>query len=319
MAIDNRQQQITVGAGLQESRYSQDFIDLLKTYLAPTLMIVALVVLGFQGWKYWQNRQSQAQAAAFKDLDSATMSGNPMSLLRVAEDHIGQQSVEPLARLQAADILLESAISKTVPGAEFGPDGRVKNEADRLTDVQAGERLAQAETQYRKVLSDVGEVSGKEVLAIAGAFGLASVSEMRKAWDEARGSYERVIELSDRVGYKTPSDIAKQRIASLEALKKSPELPSASAVKSRYDRRVLSYSLSPEQVRDGLAVEPSVMQPDGRPTELSPNPYDFAPTLLKLKVPMMPLLLPSAAPGDPASPAARAAPATPDAPPAKTP
>ncbi len=315
MAIDKRQQQITVGAGLEESRYSQDFIELLRTYLAPTLLIVALVVLGYQGWKFWQTRQVQAQAAAFKDLDSATVSGNPMSLLRVAEDHVGQQSVEPMARLKAADILLESAISRTVPGAEFGPDGRVKNEGDQLSEVQANERLAQAETQYRKVLVDVGDVKGKEVLAIAGAFGLASVSETRKSWDEARVSYERVVALSDRAGFKTPAEIAKQRIASLDSLKNAPGLPSASAVKTKYDRRVVSYSLTSEQVREGVAVDPVVTQPDGRRAEPVANPYDFAPTLLKPKAPVVvPTVVTPAA-----GPVAPAAPVAPDAVPAKTP
>ncbi|MBX9736126.1 MAG: tetratricopeptide repeat protein [Phycisphaerales bacterium] len=285
MAIDKRQQQIQVGAGLEESRYSQDFIELLRTYLAPVLMIVALVVLGYQGWKWWQNRQIQATATAFKELDAATLSGNPMSLLRVAEDHAGQQAVEPLARLKAADILLESAYAKIAPGAEFLPDGKLKSETDRLTDAQAVERIAQAEAQYRMVLNEFGDVRGKEIHAIGGAFGLAAIGETRKAWDDARVSYDRVIALSDRAGFKTAADIARQRIASLDALKVAADLPSKASVKTRYDRRVVSYTLTPDQVRDGLAVEPVVTQPDGRRVDAPANVPEFAPTLLKPKAP----------------------------------
>jgi hypothetical protein len=310
MAIDKRQQQIQVGAGLEESRYSQDFIELLRTYLAPVLMIVALVVLGYQGWKWWQNRQIQATATAFKELDAATLSGNPMSLLRVAEDHAGQQAVEPLARLKAADILLESAYSKIAPGAEFLPDGKLKSETDRLTDAQAVERIAQAEAQYRMVLNEFGDVRGKEIHAIGGAFGLAAIGETRKAWDDARVSYDRVIALSDRAGFKTAADIARQRIASLDALKVAADLPSKASVKTRYDRRVVSYTLTPDQVRDGLAVEPVVTQPDGRRVDAPANPPEFAPTLLKPKAPA-----PVPAPATPAMEPTPTPAATPTAPP----
>ncbi len=309
MAIDKRQQQIQVGAGLEESRYSQDFIELLRTYLAPVLMIVALVVLGYQGWKWWQNRQLQATATAFKELDAATQSGNPMSLLRVAEDHAGQQAVEPLARLKAADILLESAYAKIAPGAEFLPDGKLKSETDRLTDAQATERIAQAEAQYRMVLTEFGDVRGKEIHAIGGAFGLAAISETRRAWDEARVSYDRVITLSDRAGFKTAADIARQRIASLDGLKVAADLPSKASVKTKYDRRVVSYTLTPEQVRDGMPVEPMVTQPDGRRVDAPAGAPDFAPTLAK---PKPPAPVPAAAPVlNPAPGAPEAAPSAP--------
>lgn len=254
MAMEKRQQQIEVGAGLTESRYSQDFIDLLKNWGGPVLFVVAMGVLGIQGYRWWTARQQAAEVTAIQEFEAARTAGNPTNLIRLADEHEGQLSVSTMARLTAADILLDSSYSGLVPGAPVEPDGTPKSKEDVLSEAQIAQKLSEAKGLYERVWKETNAVKGKELFAIASAFGLAAVAETGKSWDEARTNYDRVISIAERSGMSVPLNVAKERIAALETLKTAAGLPSEANVVTKW----------------GYDFEPSPLAPKGVETPAKP-------------------------------------------------
>ncbi|CAN5763694.1 hypothetical protein BH11PLA1_BH11PLA1_03790 [soil metagenome] len=325
MAMEKRQQQIQVGAGLTESRYSQDFIDLLKNWSMPVLLLLAVAILGTQGWKYLKARRIQGTVAAFSEYEAAAKAGNPAGLVRVAEEHEGVEAVPLMARLAAADLYAESAYVGIQPGAQVTPEGKVAA-ADVLTPEQVKAQLDSAATQYRAVLTAAEGKAGMEQHAISAAYGLASVAETRGEWDEAGRMYDRVINLSEKAGLPLAGKIAKERAGNIDAVKGAKGLLSAGDVKTAYTRVKVRYDAAAERLTEERMVEPQVMNADGTGVYLAPSGLDFEPAVLKVKkveeVPTggMPAGAPGTAPvgGPAAAPAgAPGAPASPNAGPAQ--
>lgn len=333
MALEKRQQNIQVGAGLEESRYSQDFIELLKNWGGPAVMILALGVLGYQGLKWYNLKRENAVSAAFKEFEGAKLAGNPSALIRVAEDHAGQRAVPHLARLEAARLLLESAIMGVDSGAEFVPatsdtPAKLKNESDRLNAERRTQKLKQAEDLYQTVLKQTADEPGQEVHSIFAAYGLASVAETRGEWDQAKLFYDRVIDLSKRAKFETHEKLAKERLASLDQYRTRAKPITQAQLKTRYEGQKFIYNITPDMLRDGKAAEPIVVRADGTRIEPPAPVYNFEPSILKPKPPAAPEMKPVPGPGDsptnkpadkttspdankPATPAASPAPAAP--------
>lgn len=321
MAMEKRQQDIQVGAGLTESRYSQDFIDLLKTWSLPTVLIIAAGVLAIQGWRLYKNRQETSLAAAFKDVEGAVVAGNPTNLVRLAEEHAGKRAVPWMARLTAADILMQAAVSGVAPGAEIDTDGKPKNEADVLKPEQVQQKYDEAAAQYRIVLNETADSRGNEPHALSAAFGLAAVAESRGKWDEARQMYDRAINIADRGGFKAAQTLIKDRIASLDKLKETGSLLSDAQVLTRYDAVKLAYNITPDTLAQGAGVEPMVTRADGTQVPSKPA-YDFEPMVIRKRpAPPAPPAAPKTDTTAPANPAAQtpAPSATTPAPAAATP
>src|SRR5262245_7049428 len=99
--MDERQAQIREGAGLDEARLNVEFIEFLKKWSTPLLVIIALVALGYFGLQKLREARHAALTTAFTQLDAARTSGNPSGLLAVADEHNGQGAVPEIARLQA--------------------------------------------------------------------------------------------------------------------------------------------------------------------------------------------------------------------------
>lgn len=72
--MDDRQQQVQVGAGLQESRLNTDFIDFLKKYGTYGLYAMLAVVLSYVGWQRWTMHKNNTRDQAFADLGAAIAS-----------------------------------------------------------------------------------------------------------------------------------------------------------------------------------------------------------------------------------------------------
>ncbi|MCU0688904.1 MAG: hypothetical protein MUE97_04085, partial [Phycisphaerales bacterium] len=137
-----RGREIRTGAGLEESRLNQDFIDALRKYGTPVLLIILIVTVSWLGWQRWQASKNAKRATAFVDLEAQMPQRDPSMfatprdvspdvLLRVAEDHTGEGSAPLLARLAAADQWLASAARGVQPGAELDPlTGALKRPED---------------------------------------------------------------------------------------------------------------------------------------------------------------------------------------------
>jgi len=227
--MERRQTQITEGAGLEESRLNTDFIDFMKRWSSPVLMLLAVLALGYWGYGKLQQAKKTKIDQAFGELQAAGYSGNPSpdALRRVAEDFAGVASISHLARLRAADVYLAAVrrgLRVGVTTADLNLDGSAKNEEDLLSDEDRARYLDEAESLYARVLDDVGGHVGRELLEMDALYGLAAVAEAKGDWDQARARYERIAELADRDGFEPHGAIARQRIASLDELKVEPKL-----------------------------------------------------------------------------------------------
>src|SRR5438874_2058363 len=103
--MDERQSQIRERAGLEESRLNEDFIEFLRKWGTPALMVLAIVAVGYLGLNKYKKARDEKIDKAFFDYEQVSGSNNPspQSLTATAEEHEGVKAVSMLARRDAAD------------------------------------------------------------------------------------------------------------------------------------------------------------------------------------------------------------------------
>lgn len=222
--MDERQAQIREGAGLDEARLNVEFIDFLKKWSTPILVIIALIALGYYGLKKREEMRDAALAAAFTQLDAAREAGSPAGLLAVADEHRGQGAVSEIAELQAADVYLGSYRAGLREGAQVKPTGEPEDPSMILTDEERAKQLDKAAELYQKVVNDT---TGKMDLVqhtIGGMYGLAAVAESRGKFDDAKREYEAIQTLARSADMPEHVELAKERLDTLGSLSTLPKL-----------------------------------------------------------------------------------------------
>lgn len=256
MALDDRQKQIQTSAGLEDARVNQDFIDLLKRFSTPLLVVVLLVVGGYVGINKLKESREAKLGEAFAQLEAATKAGNPTNLLRVAEDFPGQGEISTLARLAAADIYISAAIKGLVPGAELNPDGSVKNADDVLSADKRTALLNDAKAQYQRVLDATRSDKFKASHSIGALFGLAAVAETQGNAGDAKTAYAAAVTIAAEAGLPALGDIAKARSEDAEKFLGGVRLLAASEIKSKPQPPAPTPPPTPLMVPDAPAAVP---------------------------------------------------------------
>ena len=243
--MEKRHFEIRDRAGLEESRLNYDFIDFLKKWGTPILMVVAVVALGYSLYM----RREQAKAAqvnvAFRDLRVASgafafdrvdvtspqvdrkgvpLDANPDNLIQIASEYKDVKGLPGLAKLTAADALLRTIRTGMKPGSELSPDGTPANAEDLLTPAQRTANLDQAAALYGDVLAQARTENGSLIPQINAIYGLAAIAESRGKFDDAKAHYEEIIKLVDGTPFKAHVKVAKARLDGLAALAKLPPL-----------------------------------------------------------------------------------------------
>jgi len=216
--MDERQQQIREGAGLQESRLNTDFIDFVQKWGGPFLILCAVIMAAWAGWNWWQKRQAEQIDAAFAQYEAQSAGGNasPEALKAVAEEFEGIGSVSMLARLEAADVYVTSIRAGVKTGVTLSPDGTLASPDDALTQEERTRLIEQATALYQRVMDKAGGSSGKGLIAIRAGYGLAAMAECLGDIGAARGHYERVVEIAEANGFDNHVTLAKARLESLD-------------------------------------------------------------------------------------------------------
>jgi hypothetical protein len=217
MAIDDRQRQIREGAGLEESRLNVEFIDWLRKWSTPMLIVVAVGALGYVGYQKWEQAKVARVNEAFRALEEVSASSNPspMSLLDVATQYSDVRAVGVMARLRAADAYLAAVRRGVDPGQPIEADGKVRSDNDLMDDKERAANLDEASRLYRAVLEESSSRPGYVLHAIGAAYGLAAVAECRGDSAEAKAWYERVVEVSRKAGFPGHAAIAAKRLEHL--------------------------------------------------------------------------------------------------------
>ncbi len=230
--MDERQTQIRERAGLEEARYNQDFIEFLRRFGTPILLLVAVIAGGYALRSHLQQRTADRTEIAFMELEASRGSSTPSpdTLSAIAGEYEGVGSVSILARLDAADVLLEAARRGLRPGAKLNAEGDPTTNDDILTEADRASTLEQARGLYQLAADEALKSDGKRILAAGALFGLAAVAESKGEWDLARTTYQRIVELVKGTAAERHGATAQARMDFMEALKNAPGLPARSAL-----------------------------------------------------------------------------------------
>jgi hypothetical protein len=292
---DERRLEIRERAGLEEARLNQDFIDFLRKFSTPVLLIFALLAVG---WAVYERRTQAKQlelSAAFQELEAARSGANPNpdTLITIADTYASSGAVPILARLEAGDIFLDALRRNAVPGAEVAEDGTIKPE-DLLTDATRADMLNKAREQYDAALTLARSSDSFTTHKIAALYGLAAVAESDSKWDEAKANYEQIRSAAEAAGFADDVKIAQERIATLPTLSALAALPRKDQVPAVLDTTPKPPE-APTMPQAGLSLTPP---PAEKPAE-QPAPTEVKPAET---TPAQPPAQPEPIPGEPKKP-----------------
>ncbi|MFM9958882.1 MAG: hypothetical protein ACKVZJ_12495 [Phycisphaerales bacterium] len=232
--MEQRQQQVQVGAGLQESRLNTDLINFLQKYGGYAVYLLLAIVLIYVGRNWWNQRQENARDLAFADLRAAADTGNPASLMDVANNH-PNGSVAAMARVSAAGLYVDLARKGLKPGANFmspAPE-------DKLD--EAGKRNMEAEAS-KLIDAILADKSAAPTLHQQARWFKATLQADAGQVDEAVKTMEQVASTAKSMGFPDQEAKANERIVTLKRV---------ATLKPVFSRNDL-----PESAREPVAVVP---------------------------------------------------------------
>lgn len=193
----NRPSQLRVGAGLEESRLNQDFLDFLRKWSTPILLVAALGALSFVAYQKYAQAKRDNIDRAFREYEEVSSSSmpSPDSLAAVARQYTGIEAVPALSHNGAGDSLMFTLKTGLKAGAKLKDDGSPESPDDVLKDADRTTILAQAEENYQLALDESIKNPAQRPVTFGALFGLASVAESKGDMDKAKSLYERVISL----------------------------------------------------------------------------------------------------------------------------
>lgn len=225
MSMDERQQQIQVGAGLQESRLNTDLIAWLEKWGTWILAALCVVVLSYVGWNYLQrqNREMLDKALAAYNTARGTLgidgirTGSPDGLLAVAREH---PRVATLASMEAAEIFLGSARRGVRPGGNV----MVPTAEDILTPEQQDELLAKAGKLFEEVRSKTDNDVALGLMNMRSRLGIAAVAISKGDMEKAKQVLTEMEARATKLKLTEHADEAKRRLELLPLLSAPTEL-----------------------------------------------------------------------------------------------
>lgn len=293
--MDDRQQQIQVGAGLQESRLNTDLIAFLEKWGTWILTAVLVVVAGYVGYAKWKEYHKAQHDDAFEQYASArgtmgvdgVLTGSPDNLLKIASDHGTRGAIAHLARLDAAEIKL-GAVRR---GLRAGTDLAVPKPEDALPPGEAAELTKQAGDLFTQVKNESASDPALALVTLRAHWGLAAVAVTSGDGEGARRIYGEIEQLAEKSGFPEQAEQAKKRLAGLDALATPPVLLS--------DKDLPAIAVAPPPAGAPGAGAPITISSPGGDIPVTRMPDDFNPTI----VPSTPARTPDdAKPAEPTKP-----------------
>lgn len=225
--MDDRKSEIREGAGLDESRVNQEFIDMLSKWSTPALFIIAAIVLAYWGWGQLQKRANGKVNEAFDEIagsvDYTVSNPSPNTLRAIRAQHGNVAGVVPMTSLREADVYLEAAVKGVAPGSELALDednnvtGTYSAE-DLLSDEEKAEMLDKAEALYQAVATSQEGGEGWAIHRLSAQFGLAAVAESRGDADAARRAYEDAKVTAETAGFSLWIQMADNRLDTVDEM-----------------------------------------------------------------------------------------------------
>lgn len=292
--MDDRQlpqQQVQVGAGLQESRLNTELIEWLEkwgTWILTGLLIVVLVYVGWGRLKQWQLAKHDRAFAAYVAARGTpgpddVLTGSPESLLRVVQEHGNAGSIRDLAKLDAAEIYLGAARRGIAPGGNL----LAPAEGDILGEQQTRDMFTTSLGLFEEVVAQTRGNADKQLIQARALFGVAAAAASIEQWEKAQSVYDQVIDLAASAGLPDLAARAERHKRSLDlwrepiALYPESELPESMRPVVRQPANPFGQMTMPVRMgADGqLEVIPEgEMVPQGTPIEGQPEPSPALPS-----------------------------------------
>lgn len=152
---------------LNEGKINEDFVTWLKTKGPTWLLIIVAFIVAYFVMLRWQQQEARARDEAWVELMTTTQ---PASLEDVASRHAGIDGVADLARLNAADSLLQDVQRGRTISAD-GQETTVLDEATRAAHLKQAQRL------YNEVIAEDDGSRGRALATVSALNGLAAVLE----------------------------------------------------------------------------------------------------------------------------------------------
>ncbi|MEO1130928.1 MAG: hypothetical protein AAFX05_14640 [Planctomycetota bacterium] len=211
--MEDRNREVQIGAGLQESRLNTDFIAWLQKWGPRALYVLLAIVLGYIGVQRYGQWQMSKIDGAFADLDAARNVGDPDGLLEVAAQHDGRREVWTLATLDAANVYLRAARRGMTPDAAAPPTD------DQILSMEQREAMAQrAEELLQSVIDRIGSDPNRARFAMRARWGLVSSAMDKGDVDGARTRLTALKEEAGTRGFTVDEELAQRRLDSLDLI-----------------------------------------------------------------------------------------------------
>lgn len=249
--MDDRQTRITEGAGLEESRLNQDFIEWLNIWGFRILMVVLVLAAGWVAKTKWDQYRERRLDTALVELEAEIATGSPDTIVRLAKKYQSVGTVWEQAMLNAAAINLESGRRALKPG------GDPSNKEDFLEGDEADLQLEKAADQYAEVIDRAGRNSTTVNAFDARSGRIAALISLKKG-DEARKELNELIPLLDKAGFADLKRQAEERLARLDELIADP-LPISYAALNAISQQRAPIQMFGESDEDALAASDRMM------------------------------------------------------------
>jgi hypothetical protein len=217
--MDERQAQVKQGAGLEEGRINQEFVDVLQKWSTPVLLLLTAAAALWWGWQRLEQMRYDTRDQAFSQLADALVgnSVNPVVLEQIASDYGSVPDVVILAKQSAGSAYVASIIRGVTTDVIVNDDGTIDEQW--LLDDDAKARYAQ---RARRLFNDVIEMTAGEnaraVVAMNAAYGLAALAETEGNTEDAVSWYNRAAEFAQAGNYELQAALAASRAASAPGL-----------------------------------------------------------------------------------------------------
>lgn len=231
--MDDRLKQIKEGAGLDESRINQEFVDALRKYSTPILVVIAVLAGGYYFYTKRQRDRAVAVDEAMTQFDAAFESRSPASLRAVADTAPSYSGAKILALLALGDLHLEAYRTGVPAGTELDFEGKITTEGvEFYTAEQRAEQLREAERSYQRAADLVQSDPARRLALLQALGGLAAIDESRGNIDAAKGRYTRMAQIAKDAQLPDLANLLSGMAESADQLKDAPRLFNASELAS---------------------------------------------------------------------------------------
>ncbi len=245
--MDDRQQQVKIGAGLEESRINRELIDWLNKWGLRILIVVLFVVAAYQGNQFLTQRAHNARNTAFVDFYQIIDLNNPGAVLEFGDEHDGEGALWELAYINGGMMLLSEGTRGVSLEAQnvFSPTPE-----ETLSREDREQRYTKSSEVFGKVIERFENDPAKRLVLLQALSGKASAEMSLGNAAVARGLLERVVEIGNADGFPDLALLAQERLSLWSEFQNAPMIVSRDQVRSAGS----SLPFPGDFQRDGLGV-----------------------------------------------------------------